>query len=467
MAVIKAVNSKSSLKNVIQYITNKEKTEEKLISGKDCNFSSALEEMQTTKEQFNKLDGREYKHFIQSFAPHDNLNYQKAHKIGLEWAGKHFKGYEVLVATHQDKDHIHNHFVVNSVSFENGEKYRQSKKDLENMKEFSDKLCEREGLRVITQKTPGKELSMNEYQVAIKGDSWKFKLINEIDKSMAHSKSKGEFIKSMEDKEYKVNWTDTRKYITYTTPEGNKVRDNKLHDDKYTKEVMENGFKRIKENELNRGNTRTDRTEGDRKGFGLSWNKSEVGTSTSGTDNNKQQNIESNGPKREGQTGASKETSREQQGQEQPSITVKSTDKRHETGSRGHEEHQLSEDRGSNKEGIRGNQKEPRQPQGIDKKHNGLSVPSEEHTKPIMERESQAIFNSVSGNSGLDRVNNGNISTGNPFAEALKELGGAIQRADQKEQALEDKEKAMLEKQAQRQSTPKKSKDYGLDYEER
>lgn len=461
MAVIKAVNSKSSLKSVIQYITNKEKTEEKLVSGKDCNAASAFEEMQTTKELFDKADGRQYKHFIQSFDPQDNLNHYQAHKIGLEWAEMNFKGYEVLVATHQDKEHIHNHFVVNSVSFENGEKYRQSKKDLEKMKELSDKICQREGLHVIAEKTQGKELSMKEYQVAIKGDSWKFKLMNEIDKSMQHNKTKEEFMKSMEDKGYKVNWSDTRKYITYTTPEGKKVRDNKLHDEKYTKEVMENGFKRAKENELTGGRDLPSGihrgTKGNRTGFGFNWDKSNSRWIVSGANHFEQQSDEAARAKRKGQEGIRRETSREQQRQEQYGIKDKSTNKGHETGNRRLEEPELSRINSDIKEGVGRTDQEPAKQQGTNKASDEFSISSEKYTESIIPGKSEAIFNSTYNNSGIDRGNNGNISTGDPFDEALKIIGDAIQKADQKEKALAEKEKVKLEKKMNR---PSKGKDF-------
>src|SRR5665648_739649 len=135
MAVIKTTNPKvSTLKQGIKYITNPEKTE--FITGKDCTAETALEEMQTTKALYNKTKGRQYMHFVQSFKPDDPLDPSKAHQIGLEMAEKRFKGYEVLVATHTDKDHLHNHFIVNSVSFENGAKFQHSKDDLKAVKEL-------------------------------------------------------------------------------------------------------------------------------------------------------------------------------------------------------------------------------------------------------------------------------------------------------------------------------------------
>jgi len=253
LAVIKAVATRQTaqLAKGIKYITNPEKTDQLgLVSGKDCTIETALEEMQTTKEMFDKNDGRQYKHFIQSFDPKDVLDPAKAHELGMEFAKESFPGHEVLVATHLDKDHIHNHFVVNSVNFETGAKIQSSKDDLKEMKSLNDRICEREGLHVIQNKTPGKELSMAEYQVAIKGESWKFKLMGEIDQSMEISTNKKEFIQNMEDKGYQVKWTDQRKEITYTTPDGKKSRGNKLHDVKYSKEAMENEFSRTKENQL-------------------------------------------------------------------------------------------------------------------------------------------------------------------------------------------------------------------------
>jgi len=241
MAVIKTTNPKvSTLKQGIKYITNPDKAE--LITGKDCTPETALEEMQATKALYNKTEGRQYMHFVQSFKPDDPLNPSQAHQIGLEMAEKRFKGYEVLVATHTDKDHLHNHLIVNSVSFENGAKFQHSKNDLKAIKELSDQICEREGLHVIREKTPGKDLGRNEYQVALKGESWKFKTMAAIDQTMERTQNKEEFVKAMEAQGYQVKWTAGRKHITYTTPEGDKVRDNKLHDPKYLKEGMEKEF---------------------------------------------------------------------------------------------------------------------------------------------------------------------------------------------------------------------------------
>ena len=101
------------------------------------------------------------------------------------------------------------------------------------------------GASVIPKKDKTNYINRNEYRVAERGESWKFKLINAIDLSIAESTCKDDFIKTMNKLGYKVNWTDTRKYITYTTPEGYKCRDNKLFEEKYLKGNMEYEFRKI------------------------------------------------------------------------------------------------------------------------------------------------------------------------------------------------------------------------------
>lgn len=250
MAIIEAISSKANLKTIINYVTQDKKTNANLITGKDCLAESSLEEMLYTKELYNKNNGRQYIHIIQSFDPKDNLSADQVHNTGIRLAKK-FNGYQVLVATHIDKKHLHNHVIINSVSFENGYKIQMSKKDLQDLKDYSDKLCLEIGASVIPKKGNTQYIKRNEYRVAEQGKSWKFKLINAIDLSLAESSNKEDFIKSMNKLGYQVNWTDTRKYITYATPEGYKCRDNKLYDEKYSKGEMEDEFRRIKEKQSN------------------------------------------------------------------------------------------------------------------------------------------------------------------------------------------------------------------------
>lgn len=244
MAIIEAISSKANIKRIIRYVTQDKKTNVNLISGKDCMAESYLEEMLYTKNLYHKNSGRQYIHIIQSFDPKDNLSAEQVHNVGIKLANT-FNGFQVLIATHIDKNHLHNHLVINSVSFENRYKIQMSKKDLQYIKDYSDKLCLEIGASVIPKKEKTNYIKRNEYRVAKQGKSWEFKLMNAIDLSLAESNTKEEFIKNMNKLGYQVNWTDTRKYITYTTPEGYKCRDNKLYDEKYSKGAMENEFRRI------------------------------------------------------------------------------------------------------------------------------------------------------------------------------------------------------------------------------
>lgn len=249
MAIIEAISSKANLKTIINYVTQDKKTNSNLITGKDCLAESCLEEMLYTKNFYKKNSGRQYIHIIQSFDPKDNLSTEEIHNTGVKLAEK-FKTYQVLVATHIDKEHLHNHLIINSVSFENGYKIQMSKKDLQGLKDYSDEICLQIGASVIPKKEKTNYIKKNEYRVAERGESWKFKLINAIDLSLAESNNKQEFINQMNKLGYQVNWTDTRKYITYTTPEGYKCRDNKLYSNKYLKTKMEQKLKENKQQSM-------------------------------------------------------------------------------------------------------------------------------------------------------------------------------------------------------------------------
>ena len=216
----------------------------KLVTGVNCVAQSAYNEMMNTKLRYKKTDGRMYYHLLQSFHPDEHLTPETAHKIALRFAEENFPGYEVLVATHVDRNHIHSHLVINSVNAENGYKYHSDNKEIQRLRDSSDKLCLEYGLSVIESapsKTKG--MSAREYRSADKGQSWKLDLAMAIDEAMCYAVSREHFIRLMEMEGYQVNWSDTRKYITYTSPNGMKCRDNKLHEEKYLKEAMTDEFR--------------------------------------------------------------------------------------------------------------------------------------------------------------------------------------------------------------------------------
>ena len=253
MATFTAIKNRGggrgALAGVLWYTQQEEKTlweGQRLVSGWNCTAQSALSEMQLTKERFRKTDGRQYYHFVQSFAAADDLTPREALAIGLELAQREFPDFEVLVATHIDTDILHSHLIVNSVSFRDGRKLHQSAADLQAHRLANDEICAAHHLSILPppqKQVKEKRMGTREYRSAAKGESWKFRLMNAIDQCMRYASTKEEFISLMESEGYQVRWTDSRKNITYTTPQGMKCRDDRLHELKYTKEVMEREFR--------------------------------------------------------------------------------------------------------------------------------------------------------------------------------------------------------------------------------
>ena len=253
MATFTAIKNRGggrgALAGVLWYTQQEEKTLREgqwLVSGWNCTAQSALSEMQLTKERFRKTDGRQYYHFVQSFAAADDLTPREALAIGLELAQREFPDFEVLVATHIDTDILHSHLIVNSVSFRDGRKLHQSAADLQAQRLANDEICAAHHLSILPppqKQVKEKRMGTREYRSAAKGESWKFRLMNAIDQCMRYASTKGEFISLMESEGYQVRWAASRKSITYTTPQGMKCRDDRLHESKYTKEVMEREFR--------------------------------------------------------------------------------------------------------------------------------------------------------------------------------------------------------------------------------
>ncbi len=255
MPIIHFANSKNQntggLKKLLGYVSREKKTkleDRRFVSGVNCSTDNAYNEMMLTKQMHKKTGGRLYYHLVQSFPKGYDINPELAHKIALELTEKAFKDYECVVATHIDREHIHSHIVFNSVSFQTGNKYHSNLNDVRELMKLSDEICKRYGVAVLDKPKFGKEnqndvLGDKEYRSAVRGESFKFALMNAITDCMKQAKSKKQFIALMNRKGYDVRWEQQRKYITYTTPKGKKCRCNKLHDRRFTKEVMEYEFK--------------------------------------------------------------------------------------------------------------------------------------------------------------------------------------------------------------------------------
>lgn len=243
------------MRGCINYCVQEKKTVDEngrqYVGGVNCLGQHAYEEFMATKNLYGKASGTYFYQYVQSFLPGEIQSYEEAHRIGLEFAGKSFPGYEVLVATHLDAhddsgvQRIHNHFIVNSVSFEDGRKIHFTPNTLQELRKISDDICRDHGLSVLppSERRNGQGIGTREYRATMRGEGWKFGLINDIDTAMTQAGDRREFCDILASVGYSVTWTDTRKYITFTCPNGRKVRDNKLHDNKYTKENLEYEFR--------------------------------------------------------------------------------------------------------------------------------------------------------------------------------------------------------------------------------
>ena len=246
-----AKQSRSALGRVKQYVEQEEKTMcggQKLVSGQNCSPQFADREFTATRNMHHKKSPVWFYHYTQSFHPDEPVTGELAHEVAKEFAARTWPESEVLIATHIDADHIHSHFVVNAVCYKTGKMLRQGPDTLRRLRQISDDICLAHGLSVLLSVQTKQQQRMNarEYRSAVKGESWKFRLMNTIDQCMRYAKTRDEFISLMRSEGYEVKWTDTRKSITYTTPTGMKCRDDRLHSDKYLKENLEYEF-RIRE----------------------------------------------------------------------------------------------------------------------------------------------------------------------------------------------------------------------------
>ena len=252
MAIVHFVNykrgtqSRAALRGVMLYVMQEKKTAWEvgpLVSGINCQPQSVYDDFINTKLLYHKDGGVMFYHMVQSFPKGAAVDPQQAHEAARRLA-EYFDGCEVLVFTHVDREHIHSHCVINSVNFETGKKLHMAKEQLQELMRRNDMICQEMGLPGFdtpTQQARG--MSGAEYHTALKGQSWKLRLMNTIDACMKYAADKDAFVSLMESEGYQVRWESGRKYITYATPEGMKCRDNKLHEEKYCKEGMEHEFR--------------------------------------------------------------------------------------------------------------------------------------------------------------------------------------------------------------------------------
>ena len=267
MAVNKTINKRTNthgaMRNCIEYVLRQDKTSELLtyITGPYChneiNYDLVYRTFLEEKKMWNKDTGRMYAHNIISWHKDEQITPEQAFEFGKEFAENWFSGFQTLVAVHKDKDHIHCHLVTNSVSYEDGRKLHNTKKNLERMKQLTNQMCRERGLSVAekgkhfdgSQIEKGEVIAWskdkyNLFRQQVK-DSFVADCAMAVLKALENCISKEKFIEKMKQFGWNVNWTEKRKHITFQNQEGKKVRDSNLfktfHLD-ISKEGLENEF---------------------------------------------------------------------------------------------------------------------------------------------------------------------------------------------------------------------------------
>ena len=252
----KGTQTRGCMKSVMRYVSQLSKTlwdGQQLVSGIDCQPETAFDEFLSTKLLHHKDGGVMFYHMVQSFPKGANIDPRTAHEAARRLA-EYFEGCEVLVCTHVDREHIHSHCIINSVNFETGKKVHMADEQIQELRIRNDQICEELGLPKFQrdEQRQSRGMSNAEYYTALKGESWKFELMRVIDECMRCAGNREEFLILLRSEGYDATWTDSRKNITYVTPDGRKCRDSKLHIEKYLKENMEAEFGYRTENDNTR-----------------------------------------------------------------------------------------------------------------------------------------------------------------------------------------------------------------------
>lgn len=235
MAIIKNLPATKKLEEQLEYLKQEEKTKYELITGINCTKDNILIEFRIIKELYNKLKGKEYYHMTMAFSPNDKISEEKVHSLGLEWIKKCIEDHQILAVTHIDKNHLHNHFIINSVNMKNGKKLQINPKKLHDMKVQSNEICSREGMSIIElDKIPEVFKTHNEYYLERRGriegvdvDIWKDRIRDSIDYSISVSDDLEEFKIILKDN-FDIDIVDNRYGYKYILEDNKNVIDSRL-----------------------------------------------------------------------------------------------------------------------------------------------------------------------------------------------------------------------------------------------
>ena len=235
MAVTKFLSRKTRLDTIIKYIMNGEKTEKMMyVSGVNCNPNTAIQQMQDTKKRFNKEGGIISYHLIQSFEGKE-VTPEKCHELGLQYAKEIFgEDYELVVATHLNTDNVHNHIVVNSVSFKSGNKFYSNREKKDFIRITSDFICKENVLSVLS--TPWK--CKGYYKLYAKNNPYMQLVKKDIDDAISSSYSYKGFKTRLENQGYFISYNEETGLLVSRNNSYKIVRPQELFGDNYTKEKI-------------------------------------------------------------------------------------------------------------------------------------------------------------------------------------------------------------------------------------
>ena len=250
MAINKVVNKSTkahgAMRNAIEYVLRDEKIWDGFVditgpyNANTLNYDDIYRTWLDEKKLWDKDSGRMYAHNIISFHKDEKITPEQVLEIGRRFAQEFFPDHQCLIGVHQDRDHLHCHILTNSVSYIDGRKLHQTKKDLEKQKTFTNNLCQEQGF-TITEK--GKHFdgtdievghvtawSKDKYNLAINASKKPFLVdcMTAIEEVRKIAKNIEDFVAKMLEKGWTVTWTEKKKHITFQNVSGDKVRDSNL-----------------------------------------------------------------------------------------------------------------------------------------------------------------------------------------------------------------------------------------------
>ncbi len=226
MAVTKILAKDARLDKLIRYVVNPKKTDEQVfVSSVGCVPETAARTWMDTKRRFGRVDGVQAYHLIQSFKPGE-VTPELAHEIGNRFAEKHLDGYEVIVGTHVDKAHVHNHIIFNSVSDRDGHKYHSSPDSYyREIRALSDRLCREYGLSVIGEPNR-RALTYVEWRMKKLGIRTQKELVDrDVAECLSLAMDVGGFYALMEDRGYTIQHRSRYPtFVPYGDEHGHRAR---------------------------------------------------------------------------------------------------------------------------------------------------------------------------------------------------------------------------------------------------